>query len=793
MRQPRCLRLSGILLRWATPLIVIAAATTAHAQPYTFELLLQQTQEIQPGVFILSVDESRMNDSGAYVAGIKTIPDTCSHAPAWVGQIIVDGALVYEACNILSGVLPTKTGSARINNNGTVIFGSIIDANDIHQGLFTPTGLIVRNGDDFPCGAHIGSAGEGDLNNSDQIAFNVHWDGHRNTEMGVNVDGSGKRCIFAEGDTVAGVQIVEDVGEDGLRGRSGINDNGDIAIIADYLPSGRGVFLRDLLLASVGDTVAGLTIVDFQQLSLNSNDSVVTLLSHATGEALVRLHPTDPAEIIAQTGQLLHCGRTIQDFASTFFVADQNDSDEVLYHAILDDGAEVVFVDDQRVVGTGDEVIPGWTAVAFRLDPPLIFNESGQVLLVAQLEETANPGVFLNSLLRATPAPAGDPWPCCGNAVVESGEQCDDGDQLDGNGCTAACSDEVCAADGACESIGTSIPPFGTATTDTESGDGPTEADPIESWVTSPLGGWVSIIESLYSPNSPPGFQLLDRHVFVSVPPASAVLPLEFVFALHSSLAAPPNGSSEPIRVLRNGQPVRSCLSSAAAIPDPCVHATENTDPGDLGNPTFRIRSSQASVWSIGFGGCSLTPRDSCATAKKSSILLLDKEPDKKDKLVWSWLKGTASEGDFGDPRATDDYVLCLYDESDVEGAGLVSEILGATVEAGSTCGNNDKPCWKALGNPPTSKGFAYANSAATPDGIARIRLKPGSADNAKVVVKAKGAALALPDENGTPLPIPLPGRVQLQASNGNCWEAAFRQSDVKVSTPEKFKAIAVQ
>ncbi len=383
--------------------------------------------------------------------------------------------------------------------------------------------------------------------------------------------------------------------------------------------------------------------------------------------------------------------------------------------------------------------------------------------------------------------------PLCGDTALDGDEECDDGNRVDGDGCSHACRDETCSADGACESVTEDIPvAFTEVTTDSE-GDGATAADGVETWVTPPAPGVVSIVESVFADEVPPaGFSLLNRNIRLTVPPATSVLPIQLIFELHQSLASPPGGSSRPLGVLRNGEPVRGCSSVFSAVPDPCVW---RHDRG--ANHRFYVRTSRASIWSLGFGGCSLAPLDSCRQSAKSTFVLKNNENDVRDSVVWTWTKGEATpESAFGDPRDVggEDYVLCLYDESDMSAEPLVTEILRATALAGTTCGRNDKACWKALGNPPGSKGFRYSNGAAAPDGLTTVLLKPGDDGASKVVVKGKGDLLAMLGETdpdaSLPFDEPAAIRVQLQATNGECWEAAFGPDDIKKNIAEKFRAV---
>jgi len=138
--------------------------------------------------------------------------------------------------------------------------------------------------------------------------------------------------------------------------------------------------------------------------------------------------------------------------------------------------------------------------------------------------------------------------------------------------------------------------------------------------------------------------------------------------------------------------------------------------------------------------------------------LLKDKSADTLDQLTWKWLKGAmTSKAEFGDPLASDDYALCIYDTT-----GLLASM---AAPAGGTCAS--KPCWAD-----TSTGFRYKDADVTPDGLARILLKEGLEDGkAKVLVRGKGVNLPMPDLSQLQSPI----TVQLRRANGSmCWGAVY-------------------
>jgi photosystem II stability/assembly factor-like uncharacterized protein len=188
-----------------------------------------------------------------------------------------------------------------------------------------------------------------------------------------------------------------------------------------------------------------------------------------------------------------------------------------------------------------------------------------------------------------------------------------------------------------------------------------------------------------------------------------------------------------------------------------------------------------SAVYVAGSGGafartqlCSTLPLTGCrlsVQSGKSVLTLKDKTKNKKDTVLWKWLKGEALDiTDYGNPVTSDDYSLCIYDES-----GSPRLLLGATAPAGRTCGK--QPCWKT----PTKKSFKYKNALRTDDGIDTTTLTAGTAGKAQTVVSLQGIGVLMPT-----LPLPMPLHVQLQ-SNGKCWDTHF--STVRKNLPDQFDA----
>ncbi len=175
---------------------------------------------------------------------------------------------------------------------------------------------------------------------------------------------------------------------------------------------------------------------------------------------------------------------------------------------------------------------------------------------------------------------------------------------------------------------------------------------------------------------------------------------------------------------------------------------------------------------------CSATPQTGCrqpTKAKKGRLVLKDKAPDDRDRLVWKWSRGAATDiADFGDPLTTTDYALCVYD-----GSAETQPRLESRAPAGGDCPG--RPCWIELG----PEQLEYKDAALDPDGMELMRLRSGIEGKTLLSAKGEGSDLEMP-----PLPLTAPVRAQLQAANGECWEAVYSQFIAK-NEPDIFKAKA--
>ncbi len=235
-----------------------------------------------------------------------------------------------------------------------------------------------------------------------------------------------------------------------------------------------------------------------------------------------------------------------------------------------------------------------------------------------------------------------------------------------------------------------------------------------------------------------------------------------------------------------NGWGIQVCTCGNGIV-DPGEECDDgNATSGDCCSATCRaeIVCPACEACDIDTVSCVARPRAVCRVPVepgKAALAINDHSPDTRDALTWRWLRGEAtSPADFGNPVASDDYALCLYDASHVRPA-LVAR---AAAPAGGTCGRHS--CWQALGDPPGSKGFRYSNRDRTPDGLRTMVLKTGTAAKASILVKGRGDNLSLPS-----LPLDLPLKMQLHGPGGACWEADYDAAGVRRNDATHFKAKA--
>lgn len=146
------------------------------------------------------------------------------------------------------------------------------------------------------------------------------------------------------------------------------------------------------------------------------------------------------------------------------------------------------------------------------------------------------------------------------------------------------------------EGVVTLAAPGNTVTTDTTQ-SGATAENPVQTAVTTPVAGTVSItpVETTAPAEGFSGYDVIGNQYTIVAPSTTAESPLVFNFTLDASQVVGKNASD--IVVFRDGEPVEKCLGSSVAVPDPCETAYATDENGDV---TITVLSTHASRWLIG-------------------------------------------------------------------------------------------------------------------------------------------------------------------------------------------------
>jgi len=357
----------------------------------------------------------------------------------------------------------------------------------------------------------------------------------------------------------------------------------------------------------------------------------------------------------------------------------------------------------------------------------------------------------------------------CGNGIVDPGEACDDGNQLNGDCCSSTCQldsagqpctpDPSVCTDDVCDGAGVCTHPFNT--------------DPCDDGFDCTVGDTCSGGTCISGSNAAAGTPCNDDDDLCTIDSCDA------------------NGVCQPGPPLTCA-PCFTCFASAGCFPsfDPCddSNACTHDDNCDENGACLGIPETDGTACSDGdactsndtcqSGSCSPGPATvcdpclscdtvagcipelatGCKQSAKNKIQLKDAATDT---LLWKWQVGEETFGlDFGNPAASTQYQFCIYDGP----SGNPNLFLGAAVPAG--------PNWS-----PQRNGFIYKSSALTPDGVSIVKLKAGAAGKSHVLVKGKGANLNLAPLTSITLPV----TVQLKKTGAApmCWEASYATPSV--------------
>ena len=122
----------------------------------------------------------------------------------------------------------------------------------------------------------------------------------------------------------------------------------------------------------------------------------------------------------------------------------------------------------------------------------------------------------------------------------------------------------------------------GSLSMDWEGDGGANVNDPVETTVTTPVGGVVSISETTATTPTVDEISFLEQKVIISAPIQTAVSPLVIKFRIDGSII-PQGQNKNNIAVYKNGVLVGACTGPAGqASPDPCISARDVAPGGDV-------------------------------------------------------------------------------------------------------------------------------------------------------------------------------------------------------------------
>jgi hypothetical protein len=190
------------------------------------------------------------------------------------------------------------------------------------------------------------------------------------------------------------------------------------------------------------------------------------------------------------------------------------------------------------------------------------------------------------------------------------------------------------------------------------------------------------------------------------------------------------------IVVFRDGIAVPPCTGpTGEAVPSPCVSERERLPDGDV---RLEIRTSAASIWSLGVFTCepALTCTDALLPTK--AVLKLQRRPSGVAKFLWKWTRGLQLNGpDVSVPATNGSLAVCAFGE----GAGHAPLLYWSRAPGGAQCG--EAACWKIS---PTK--VSYQDRTRARRGLKTLRVKTKADGSAQILVKATGfAAPHLPIE----------------------------------------------
>jgi len=204
----------------------------------------------------------------------------------------------------------------------------------------------------------------------------------------------------------------------------------------------------------------------------------------------------------------------------------------------------------------------------------------------------------------------------------------------------------------------------------------------------------------------------------------------------------------------------------------------EDSNPNCPTTTTTSSTTTSTTTTTVPFSlACASVPVGGCLNAAKASFLVKDKGGADKDQLKWKLSKvGSFAQAHLGDPAATTNYTVCIYDET------ATTPALVGSLTIAPNAGWDDKD----------PKGFKYKDKTGVEDGVTGGQLKTSDSDKGRVQIKAKGSTISWPIpfdmaeyfDQDTDVTVQL-----VNSTTATCWTSEF-QTNTK-NTAELFKAKA--
>lgn len=349
----------------------------------------------------------------------------------------------------------------------------------------------------------------------------------------------------------------------------------------------------------------------------------------------------------------------------------------------------------------------------------------------------------------------------CGNAAADSGEQCDLGmsNGQTGSCCTTTCTyvstGSVCrASTGLCDIA---------ETCSGGSASCPSDANPACTPSFTPTR----------TPTLSPSRSPTLSPTLVATPTPTATLtdtpthsptPLPSDTATATATETPTaTGSVTPTHsptLTHTNTATRTATATDTASPTP----TQSPTATQTLTPTASETASPTPTTTpIPPEDCPSQPLPYCKAASPGagSLTLSGRTGSpQRSKITWQWNQGAATTmEELGDPTTNTNYRLCLYD-------GDQTPIANLQAWGGIIC--NTRSCWTAKPN-----GFNYRSPGILPSGITSLSIQTGTDGLARIVLKAKGPNVPLPE-----LPLSqASGNVVAQLINNStnaCWQTTY-------------------